>query len=95
MPIDQGFRLVTLELPRIFRIPLEIPPLQQAPIDLFQLFEVLVEIRRLEVRMPICENKGNTFLMKCTQGGDQDHEILILLSRNTPWPVRILRSMGE
>ncbi len=51
MPVNQRLGLVTLEFCRVFGITLEIPRLQDRPIDLVQMRQVGIEIRPLIVGM--------------------------------------------
>lgn len=50
MAVNQRLGLITFELGRVFRVSLEIPPLQQSPVDLVKIVQVRIVIRPLIVR---------------------------------------------
>lgn len=56
VPVYKGLGLVAVRLLGIVNVPLEIPPLQDAPVDLVQLFEGREELRGLQIGMPIRED---------------------------------------
>ena len=51
--MNQRFSLIALEFGGVFRVPLEVPPLQQGPVDLVQIGKVSVKVCPLVVGVAI------------------------------------------
>ncbi len=62
VPVYEGLRLVAVRLLGIVNVPPEVPPLQDAPVDLVQILQRREELRSLQVRVPIGEHSRHATL---------------------------------
>lgn len=67
VPVSQRLCLVALDLLRVLRVPLKVPSLQQPVVDLVQIGALRVEVRSVQIRMPVSEDVLDLAVLQCNQ----------------------------
>src|SRR5688500_9301159 len=73
--MDKGLGLVSLELPGIIGITLEIPVPENPPVNPIETPQVAFIIGRFQVSMPFGEDEDDTVSSQLTEGRHQDHDV--------------------